>query len=94
MGPIRCPETSVNNYHTTTRNNPEDHRFHSDIIRHFIMSDEAHYELAGCVNKQNMRYCSEANPNELLVKLLHSHSVTVWSGILVFGIIGPYFFRR
>jgi hypothetical protein len=27
MGPIRCPETSVNNYHTTPCNNPEDHRF-------------------------------------------------------------------
>jgi hypothetical protein len=28
MGQIRCPETSVNNYHTTPCNNPEDHRFH------------------------------------------------------------------
>jgi hypothetical protein len=27
MGPIRCPETSVNNYHTTPCNNPEDHTF-------------------------------------------------------------------
>jgi hypothetical protein len=29
MGPIRCPETSVNNYHTTPCNYPEDHRYHS-----------------------------------------------------------------
>jgi hypothetical protein len=28
MGPIRCLETSVNDYHTTPCNNPEDHRFH------------------------------------------------------------------
>jgi hypothetical protein len=28
MGPIRCPETSVNNYHTTPCNYPEDHTFH------------------------------------------------------------------
>jgi hypothetical protein len=28
MGPVRCPETSVNNYHTTPRNNPTYHRFH------------------------------------------------------------------
>jgi hypothetical protein len=27
MGPIRCLETSVNNYHTTPRNTPEDRRF-------------------------------------------------------------------
>ena len=26
MGPIRCPETSVNNYHTTPRNIPEERR--------------------------------------------------------------------
>jgi hypothetical protein len=28
MGPTRCPETSVNIYHTTPCNYPEDHRFH------------------------------------------------------------------
>jgi hypothetical protein len=28
MGPIRCPETSVNNYHTTPRNAPEECRCH------------------------------------------------------------------
>jgi hypothetical protein len=27
MGPIRCPETSVNYYHTTPRNTPEERRF-------------------------------------------------------------------
>jgi hypothetical protein len=26
MGPIRCPETSVNNYHTTPRNISEERR--------------------------------------------------------------------
>jgi hypothetical protein len=28
MGPIRCPETSVNNYHTTPGNIPEERRSH------------------------------------------------------------------
>jgi hypothetical protein len=28
MGPIRCPETSVNDYHTTPRNIPEERRSH------------------------------------------------------------------
>jgi hypothetical protein len=32
MGPIRCPETSVNNYHTTSRNIPEGRR---NYIRSF-----------------------------------------------------------
>ena len=63
---------------------------HSDVIRQVIMSDEAHFELPGCVNKQNR---SGANPNELYAKPLHSQRGTVWSGILAFGIIGPYFFE-
>jgi hypothetical protein len=28
MGPTRCPQTSVNNYHTTPCNYPKDHRLH------------------------------------------------------------------
>jgi hypothetical protein len=41
----------------------------ANVIRQVIMSDEAHFELPGCVNKQNR---NEANPNELHVKPLHS----------------------
>jgi hypothetical protein len=63
---------------------------HSDVIRQVIMSDEAHSELPGCVNEQNR---SGANLNELHVKPLHSQRGTVWSEILAFGIIGPYFFE-
>ena len=63
---------------------------HSDVIRQVIMSDEAHFELPGCVNKQNR---SGANPNELHVKPLHTQRGTVRSSILAFGIIGPYFFQ-
>jgi hypothetical protein len=32
MGLTRCPETSVNNYHTTPCNYPDDHRFHLQFI--------------------------------------------------------------
>jgi hypothetical protein len=42
-----------------------------DVIHHSIMSDEARFELPGCVNKQNTRYWSEANPNQLHVRPLH-----------------------
>jgi len=56
------------------------------------MPDEAHFELSGCVNKQNRRYWSEANPNELHLQPLHSQRITVLSGISAFGINGPYFY--
>ena len=34
---------------------------HPDI-RHLIISVEVHFELFGCVNRQNLRYWSEAYP--------------------------------
>jgi hypothetical protein len=37
MGPIRCPETSVNNYHTTARNIPEERRSH--VLKMFIYNE-------------------------------------------------------
>jgi hypothetical protein len=33
---------------------------HPNVIRQLIMSDDSHLELSGCVNKQNVRYWSEA----------------------------------
>jgi hypothetical protein len=35
MWPIRCPETSVSNYHTTPCNYPEDYRFHTFFFLKF-----------------------------------------------------------
>jgi hypothetical protein len=32
VGPVHCPETSVNNYHTTLHNNPEEHRSHQWLL--------------------------------------------------------------
>jgi hypothetical protein len=57
------------------------------------MPDDAHFELSGCVNKQNMRCLSEANPYEFNLKALYSQKVTVWCGISTFGIIGPFIFE-
>jgi hypothetical protein len=48
MGPIRCPETSVKEYHSTLRNTPEERRSHqhrggslkSELLYHFyVISD-------------------------------------------------------
>lgn len=43
------------------------------------------------LNRQNMRYWSETNPNEVDVEPLHSQRITAWSGISASGITGPYF---
>lgn len=59
-----------------------------------VMSDEAHFHLDGFVNKQNFRYWSETNPQELHERPLHSAKVTVWCGVTKNYIIGPYFFEE
>lgn len=59
-----------------------------------FFSDEAHFHISGCVNKQNMRYWSGENPREIHERPLHSDRVTVWCAISMEGIIGPYFFEE
>ena len=51
-----------------------------------MMSDEAHFQLNGSVNKQNSR--------ELNQRPLHSSKVTVYCGVSKVGIVGPYFFEE
>jgi hypothetical protein len=36
MGPIRCPEASVNNFNMMSRNIPEGHRFYLYFLRHSL----------------------------------------------------------
>ena len=59
-----------------------------------ITSDEAHFHLSGCVNKQNFRYWAPENPRHLHEKPLHSPRVTVWCAVGSFGVWGPYFFEE
>lgn len=63
-----------------------------DIV--ILTSDEAHFHLNGSVNKQNCRYWSQINPENLHQRSLHSEKVTVWAGVAKFGVIGPYFFEQ
>ena len=50
-------------------------------LNDLLMSDEAHFELSGSVNKQNYRYWSQENPHFVQEKPLHSERVTVWAGV-------------
>ena len=47
------------------------------VIRHLKVSEEAHFELSGCVNKQRVRYWNETNPHEACVKQIQSESNSV-----------------
>ena len=59
-----------------------------------FFSDEAHFHLSGCVNKQNMQYWSGTNPRELHEQPLHAKRVTVWCALSRVGIIGLWFFEE
>uniref|UniRef100_A0A8C5WFK5 DUF4817 domain-containing protein n=1 Tax=Leptobrachium leishanense TaxID=445787 RepID=A0A8C5WFK5_9ANUR len=65
-----------------------------DLVHNLWMSDEAHFHLSGFVNKQNFRYWSDENPQQLHQTPLHSSKVTVWCAMSSLGLIGPYFFEN
>lgn len=69
------------------------HAENANFIQNLIVSDEAHFALNGCVNKQNVRFWGTENPKELREVPLHSERVTVWCGMTENEIIGPYFFE-
>ncbi len=62
-------------------------------LEDIFFSDEAHFDLHGNVNKQNMRYYAECNPKITCPKPLHSPRVTVWCAVSARAIVGPYFFE-
>jgi len=51
-----------------------------------LFTDKAHVHLSGMVNKQNFRYWSQKNPQELHQRPLHSPKVTVWCAIFEFSV--------
>ena len=63
-------------------------------LDNLFMSDEAHFTLSGCVNKENYRFWSAENPHLLHQAPLHSERLTVWCAISSHNIIGPYFFQN
>ena len=64
----------------------------ASFIENLFMSDEAHFTLSGCVNRQNSRFWALENPHLIHENPLHSEKVTVWCAISAQHIIGPYFF--
>ena len=52
-----------------------------------------HFWLNWYVNKQNCRFWSKDQPEELQKLPMPAEKVTVWCGLWAGGIIGPYFFK-
>jgi hypothetical protein len=58
------------------------------------MSDEAHFDLSGGVNKKNCKFWEGENPHILQQRGLHPERVTLWCAVASNFIIEPYFFLR
>ncbi|GFV04455.1 putative DD41D transposase [Trichonephila clavipes] len=65
-----------------------------DFHNRILFSDEAHFWLNGCVNKQNCCIWSEVNPQVYVETPLHKKKLTVWCALWAGGIIGLYFFKN
>lgn len=66
----------------------------SSMLFHIWLSDEAHFDLFGNVNKQICRYYADSQPCQTISKLLHSSWVTVWCAISSPLIIVPVSFEN
>ena len=64
-----------------------------DLVNNIWMSDEAHFHVSGFVNKQNVRYWSQANPRALHEKPLHSPKVTAWCAVSIGNHRAVFFLR-
>ncbi|GFW47079.1 hypothetical protein TNCV_55321 [Trichonephila clavipes] len=58
-----------------------------DFHKRILFSDEAHFWLNGCVNKQNCRIWSEANPQVYVKTTLYPEKLTVWCALWAGGIL-------
>ena len=65
-----------------------------NMLNCLFMSDEAHFDLNGNVNKQNCRIWDAQNPQVLHEKELHPLRVTVWCAVSSRCLVGPYFFEE
>ena len=66
----------------------------STFLENVWFSDEAYFELDGCVNTQSCRIWAAELPDVVMEKPLHSQQFTAWCAISAKGIIGPFWFQQ
>ena len=59
--------------------------------RDMLFTDEAHVDVDGYMNSQNMRIWAGENPLFTLTGTHHPDRLTIWTGISSRGLVGPFF---
>ena len=72
----------------------ENQKVDRNFLKKVIFSDEAHFQLDGCVNTQNCWIWGARNHRVIHEKALHAQRATVWCGFWAGGVFGPYFFEN
>jgi len=57
----------------------------------FSKADKCHIHLSGYINKVPTHFLGFVRPCEIVLRTLHSESMTVWCAIMGFGIIDLFF---
>jgi hypothetical protein len=66
----------------------------TEIQGNIFFSDEAVFYLNGLVNKHNIRYWSETNPNITIETVMNSPKINVWCAMSKYRLIGPFYFQE
>ncbi|CAF3839089.1 unnamed protein product [Rotaria sp. Silwood1] len=65
----------------------------SSLLSRIVWTDEAIFKLNGHVNRHNCVYYAVENPHVIITQEMNTPGITVWAGIWVGGVIGPFFFQ-
>lgn len=66
-----------------------------NFFHYVLFSDEATFHKNGSVNKHNLHYYDDRNPNFIrTVDSQHRWSINVWAGMVGYKIVGPHFFEE
>ena len=65
----------------------------SSLLNRIVWTDEAIFKLNGHVNRHNCVYYAVENPHVIITQEMNTPGITVWAGIWVGGVIGPFFFH-
>lgn len=58
-----------------------------------VWSDEASFKLNGSINRHNCTYWGPENPHIIIEKHVNLPGITVWCGLSVKGLFGPFFLK-
>jgi hypothetical protein len=66
----------------------------SSLLDRIVWTDEAIFKLNGHVNRHNCVHYATENPHAIITQEMNTPGITVWAGIWLGGIIGPFFFHN